>query len=132
MKTYTVDFHTDADYAIRDFKARSGKDALRKAQAFADQCADELAFTPYDGGRTVNEIVVHDRDGNEAAAWYHDDLRLRLAASEILESLEGQTDAAQAVIDSWDKGDLAGAVGALAEWIVPGREAIAKATGNRS
>jgi hypothetical protein len=132
MKTYKVDFHTDADYALREFKARSGKDALRRAQTFAESNHDELVFERYDVGAPINEIRVHDQDGNEVATWYADDLRLRLAASDILEVLEGQTEAAQTVIDRWAHGNLAGAVNALAGWIAPARAAIAKAKGSRS
>lgn len=38
-----------------------------------------------------------------AATWYDDELRLRFAACDLVKTLEGQTDAAQAVIDSWDR-----------------------------
>jgi hypothetical protein len=132
MKTYTVDFHTDAEYAIEEIKARSGKDALRKARALAEKRADNLTFSAYDDGHPVNEILVRDGEGNEVATWCDDELRLRLAASALLEALEGQTEAAQAVIDSWERGDLAGAVSALSGWIDPARDAIAKARGSRS
>jgi hypothetical protein len=132
MKTYRVDFHTDADYANREFKAGSPRAALKKARAFYDDHTEELLFQEHDGGHAVNEIVVRDGDGNQVAAWYDDDQRLRLAASEMLAALEGQTEAAQAVIDNWERGNLAGAVGALADWIAPARNAIAKATGGRS
>jgi hypothetical protein len=51
------------------------------------------------------------------------------AAPELLEALEQQTDAAQAVIDSWERGDLAGAVCGLDACIEASRAAIAEATG---
>jgi hypothetical protein len=54
-------------------------------------------------------------------------LRLRLASRDLLDALEAQTEAAQAVIESWAQGDLAGAVRALDASIQPARAAIAKA-----
>ena len=47
----------------------------------------------------------------------------------MLDALDAQTDAAQAVIDAWDKGDLAGAVRALAGCIPASRALSAKAKG---
>ena len=47
MKTYTAEFRTDIDYATREFRARSPRDALQKARAFADepnQCAELRAL----------------------------------------------------------------------------------------
>ena len=88
MPTYTVDFHTDADYAIRKFTARSPQDALRKARAFYDAHTEELMFQSYDGGHPVNEILVLDRNGFEVAAWRDDEMRLRLASRDMLAALE--------------------------------------------
>ena len=67
MQTYDVDFRTDADYAVRQFKARSPKAALKKALAFYDKRTEELMFMSYDGGHPVNEIAVFDRHGDEVA-----------------------------------------------------------------
>jgi hypothetical protein len=58
--------------------------------------------------------------------------RLMAAAPDLLDILKSQTDAAQAVIDSWEKGDLAGSVTALTDSVAPARDAIAKATGSES
>ena len=55
------------------------------------------------------------------------DLRLRLAATDLLDAPEAQTDAAQAVIDAWAGGDLAAAVRTLDGSIPAARAAIAKA-----
>jgi hypothetical protein len=129
MKTFTVDFRTDAEYAIEEIKAWSGKDALRKARAVAETSAGELTFTPYDDGHPVNEILIRDADGNEVAVWYDAELRLRLAASDLLDALEAQTERAQAVIDNWERGDLAAAVRALGVSINAARDALAKAKG---
>jgi hypothetical protein len=57
---------------------------------------------------------------------------LRLAAPDLLKALADQTDAAQAVIDNWSKGDLAGAVRALDASIETARTALAKAKGGQS
>lgn len=88
MPTYTAEFHTDADYAYRAFKARSPQDALKQARAFYDERTEELIFERYDDGRSVNEIALRDADGNHVALWQDDELCLRLAAGEMLEALE--------------------------------------------
>jgi hypothetical protein len=126
MPTYTAYFRTDADFASREFKASTPEQALRKARKFLDTDGD-LMFQEYDGGMPINEIEIQDQDRSEVAVWYDDDLRLRLAARDLLATLEDQTDAAQAVIDNWTEGDLAAAVRALDASIADGRAAIAKA-----
>jgi len=87
MKTYTAEFRTDADYALRTFKARSPQRALRQAHAFYDDHTDELVFQNYNGGEPVNAIAIYD-EGDEVALWQDDELRLRRAASDLLEALE--------------------------------------------
>jgi hypothetical protein len=136
MKTYTVHFRAGATYAIRAFAAGTPAQALAAAQAFYAARWDELDCERYDEAADkgypedpVNEIAVEDKDGREVALWQADELRLRIAAPELLTALEGQTEAAQAVIDHWAKGDLAAAVRSLDAWIAPAREAIAKAKG---
>jgi hypothetical protein len=88
MKTYTAEFRTDINYATREFKARSPRDALRKARAFAQTQIDELSFEPYSGAHPINEIAVSDAAGDEAALWQDEDLRLRLAAGDLFDALE--------------------------------------------
>lgn len=131
MKAYTVDFRTDANYASRRFEAGTPDQALAAAQAFRIEREDELYFESYDCGQPINEIIVRDEDGDEVALWMDDDLHLRFAATELLTALEGQTGAAQAVIDNWKKGDLAAAVRSLDAWIEPARDAIRKAKGGQ-
>jgi FixJ family two-component response regulator len=63
----------------------------------------------------VNEIAIKDANDNELAVWLDDDLRLRLAARDLLE-------AAELVVARWEQGDLAAAVRQL-------DDAIAKAKG---
>ncbi len=88
MPTYTAEFRTDADYATHAFTARSPQDALKKARAFCDEHTEELIFERYDGGHPVNDIAVRDANGNQLALWQDDELRLRLAAGDMLEALE--------------------------------------------
>jgi hypothetical protein len=88
MPTYTADFRTDADTAIAKVKARSPQHALRKARAFYDEHPEDLMFMGYDGGHPVNEIAVHDDEGNEVAVWRDDDMRLRLTARDLLDAGE--------------------------------------------
>ena len=88
MPTYTAEFRTDADHASCAFKARSPQDALKQARAFYDERTEELIFERYDDGHPVNEIALRDADGNQVALWQDDDLRLRLAAGDMLEALE--------------------------------------------
>jgi hypothetical protein len=114
MTTYTVNFASDAEFASRDFDADTPEQALALARKLYEDDPSELWFEPYDG-MDVNEILVYDADGNERAAWYDDDLRLRLAARDLLE-------AAELVVARWERGDLAEAVREL-------DSAIAKAKG---
>ena len=119
MKTFTATFRTDAEFATRDFEAETPEQALALAQKlYADELHTDgpsrLWFEPYID-MTVNEIAVCDVDGNELAAWYDDDMRLRLAARDLLE-------AAELVVARWEQGDLADAVREL-------DAAIAKAKG---
>ena len=58
-----------------------------------------------------------------------DNAGLLQAAGDLLDALEAQTEAAQAVIDNWSEGDLAAAVRTLDGSIEGARAAIAKAKG---
>jgi hypothetical protein len=103
MTTYTAYFRTDADFATREIKAATPEQALKKARRLYDNDPLDLMFESYDGGMPVNEIAIEDANDNEVAAWVDDDLRLRLAARDLL-------DAAELVVARWSEGDLAGAV----------------------
>ena len=115
MKTYTAYFRTDAEFATREFKAATPEQALKKARRFYDHDPLHLTFAFYDGGMPVNEIAIEDADYNELALWQDQDLRLRLAAGDLLA-------AAELVVARWSQGDLADAVREL-------DAAIAKAKG---
>jgi hypothetical protein len=124
MPSYTADFRTDADYALVTFKARSPRHALKKARALCDEHPEDLMFQHYDGGHPVNEISIHDAGGDEVALWQDDELRLRLAAGDLLEALELCVDCL-AELSRLDDGTPS--VSALGQ----GRAAIARATGRQ-
>lgn len=88
MPTYTADFRTDANYATHEFEADTPDAALRMAQALYAGEPDALWFQNYDAGEPVVEIAIHNGDGEQVALWQDDDLRMRLAASDLLEALE--------------------------------------------
>jgi hypothetical protein len=88
MKIYTADFRTDINYASREFTARSPRSALTKARAFSEADADALSFEHYSGTHPISEIVIYGAAGDEVASWQDDDLRLRLAAGDLLDALE--------------------------------------------
>jgi hypothetical protein len=92
MTTYTAHFSSDAEFATLDFEAETPEQALALAQKlYAEElhtdAPSRLWFEPYID-MTVNEIAVCGADGNELAAWHHQDLRLRLAAPDLLEALQ--------------------------------------------
>jgi hypothetical protein len=87
MTIYTAYFRTDAETACHEFEARTPKQALALARKFYNENPLGLYFEPYDGGMPVNEIAISDADDNECAVWFDDDLRLRLAASDLHSAL---------------------------------------------
>ena len=115
MTTFTAYFRTDGNYATLEIEADTPELALVQARKIADEDVPDLWYQAYDDGMPVNEIAIEDPDYNELAVWQDDDLRLRLAAQDLL-------DAARRVVDRWQRGDLAEAVRELAA-------AIAKAKG---
>ena len=101
---------------------------MQRARRIDSEETEALNFQSYDGGGAgVEHIEIQSADGSTVAEWRSEDLLVRLAASDLLEALESQTYAAQAVIDNWSKGDLAAAVRGLDESIGAARAAIAKA-----
>jgi hypothetical protein len=130
MTTFTAYFRTDAEFASREFEANTPKQALRMARKFLDTNVEDLVFEEYGGGMPVNEIAIKDQHRDEVAVWYDEELSVRLAASDLLNALEGQTAAAQSVIENWATGDLAAAVRTLDASISAARAALAKAKGD--
>jgi hypothetical protein len=128
MPKYTATFRTDADYAEQVFTTRTPKAALALARKFHEDRPEDLMFEEYTNGMPVNEIEISSRDGEQLAVWRDPDCQ-RLAADDLLAALEAQTEAAQATIDTWEQGDLAGAVNGLDHTIKAARAAILKAQG---
>jgi hypothetical protein len=85
MPTYTAEFHTDAEWALLDIKAATPEKALQKARAVDP---DTLDFQSYGDRQPVNYITIRDQNSNDLAEWQDDDLRVQLAAREMLEALE--------------------------------------------
>ena len=133
MPTYTAQFYTEADWAETKIKARTPKLALAAARRLAEG-ADcwTLDFQSYDSTNGIERIEIWAPDRRTVAEWESDELRLRGAASDLLAALETQIEAAQAVIDAWCEGDLAGAVRMLDAALADARAAIAKAKGGAS
>jgi hypothetical protein len=116
MKTYDVYFRSDLQWGMRTFDADTPEQALRRARRFAKKRLHKLEFDFYETcDNPINDIEVCDDEDNSVAAWFDDDLRLRLAARDLLE-------AAELVVARWSEGDLAEAVRAL-------DAAVAKAKG---
>ena len=109
MPTYTVQFFTDAEFALLEVHAKNPQAALKKAKKIESSEGERLNFRSYDGVHDVTDILV-ELDGAEVCRWQSHDLRLRLAAPNLLKAACG-------VIDHWESGDLAGAVRALDEVI---------------
>lgn len=88
MTTYTAYFRTDIRFAVCDFEADTPEDALQMARALAEHDPDALDFEHYDTPMPLDEIEISGPAGDGLAVWRSDDLRLRLAARELLEALQ--------------------------------------------
>jgi hypothetical protein len=103
MPKYEVEFSTDAEFAMHEFEADTPELALQAARRIADTGDEDLDFEHYSDTHPIDAITVHGDRHEELCHWHSDDLRLRLAASDLLA-------AAYAVVDRWESGDLAAAV----------------------
>ena len=104
MTSYRVYLRSDIEWTMRMFEADTPEQAVELARRFADEHYDELVFDSYQGcDCPINEIEICDDQGNELTVWHDDDMRLRLAARDLLE-------AAKKVVARWAQGDLAEAV----------------------
>ena len=127
-KTYRAEFFTTADFSDRDFTAETPEQALQMAREYYDNNLVELDFRSYQScDADIDQIQIWDNERGTLATWESDDYRLRKAAPVLLAALQAQTEAAKAVIDNWEKGDLAAAVRALDASISTADAAIAKA-----
>jgi hypothetical protein len=112
MTTFTVHYRTEVQFATTQIEADTPELALATARACVEDYADKLFFEAYTGPSEINEIAICDEDdSDELAVWYDDDLRLRLAADDLL-------NAAHLVIARWESGDLAEAVRELSAAVV--------------
>jgi hypothetical protein len=125
-RTYRAEFFTAADYAVQDFEARTPQEALRLARRFYDENCGELDFRSYDDNAGLDHIQIWDSERGTLASWDSDDHRLRKAAGELRIVLQRQTEAALAVIASWENGDLAAAVRALGRTLSSASATLAK------
>jgi hypothetical protein len=132
MPTYTAHFFTEADWAQTTIDAASPEQALQRARQIESDETETLDFQSYDGTNGVERIEIWAADRRTVAEWESDDLRMRLAARDLYEALDAQTEAARAVVKNWARGDLAAAVRELDDSIEPARAAIAKAKGGAS
>jgi hypothetical protein len=116
MPTFTVYFRTDQQWGTREIKAKTAARALERARRIAEKNPDSILLTDYDSSvPAINEIEVCDEEDSQLAVWQDDDLRLCLAALDLLE-------AAEKVVARWERGDLAGAVRDLDAAIAKARE----------
>jgi hypothetical protein len=88
MPTFTAWFRTDAEWAIYDFEADTPEQALQMAHDLWRFKSEELSFQSYDMMMPVDEIEISGPIGTEIAVWHSPEMRLRLAASDLLEALE--------------------------------------------
>lgn len=105
---YMATFHTPAGIATELFHAPSPEEALQQAKKFLDE--DKLSedqLDPVAEGYCVREIIISSCDEGDLASWMTFEHRVERAGPKLLA-------AAEAVVASWEKGDLASAVRTLA------------------
>ncbi len=132
MTTYTAYFRTQAEYATEDFDAETPEQALQMARAFLEDHDDELTFVDYDDLREVEEIEVY-QDGerlaeDSVALWQSDTMRVRLAASELLEALQAARDFVQDELEMREHSGDSAYIGAVQKLLDVIEAALAKAT----
>jgi hypothetical protein len=114
--SYLVYFRNEIQYGWQEFIADTPEQALWLARRFLSESPDDLRLDYYETGDIeINEIAVCDGEYNRLIYWHNDDMRLRLAARDLLR-------AAEQVLANWERGDLAEAVRELSD-------AVAKAKG---
>jgi hypothetical protein len=75
---------------------------------------------PWNAAKNANDsqgLIIDENGANVAVSYDGKDATLIAAAPDMLTDLEDGTVAAQAVIDSWESGDLADAVNDLQVWL---------------
>jgi hypothetical protein len=90
LTQYTVRLFTERDSATTEITAPSPELALDEARAIAadpDRLA-RLQFEPYPELFPVEDIIIENTDGQQCAHWHAGELRLRLAAPDLLAALK--------------------------------------------
>ena len=106
--SYMATFHTPAGIATELFHASTPEEALQEAKTFwEDGKLSEDQLDPVAEGYCVREIVISSCDEGDLASWMTFEHRVERAGPKLLA-------AAEALIASWEKGDLAAAVRTLA------------------
>ncbi len=88
MTEYNAHFHTERAYALYHFEADSPEQALQLARELYESEYCPLEFDNFEGDLPLDEIVISSDTEDQLAGWESDDLRLRLAAPELLKVLE--------------------------------------------
>ena len=123
MTTFDVYFRTDLQWGMREFIADTADQALELARRFAHENADSLDLDYFEScDCPINEIEICDDQGNSLVTWFDDDMRLRLAATDLLEAAHMCEMALSDLEASRRKGYLTSALAKT-------RAAIAKAKG---
>jgi hypothetical protein len=118
-----------AEASLRHFQRSTGTDdntALSDLLCDLMHCAD---VRKYDFDAAIDTARMHYQA--ECAEQGPNDQQAMLpeAVQDLIDALEQQTEAARAVIDSWEQGDLAGAVHGLEMSLDESLAAIAKVKG---
>ena len=87
-QTYTAHFFSQTDWAETTIKATSPELALQQARQIESEETEMLDFQSYDSGAGVEHIEIQSTDGSTVAEWRSEDLRVRLAAQDLLEALK--------------------------------------------
>jgi hypothetical protein len=88
MTTYPVYLRSDIAWTRKSIDADTPEQAVELARRVAEENPDSLDLDFYElCDCPINEIEINDEHGNELAVWYDDDMRLRLAARDLLEAL---------------------------------------------
>jgi len=124
MTEYTVTFSAPTAYAVTDIKAKTAKQALKKARAIYDEDPSGLDWCPYDADcKTLDKIEVVTIDNNDEAYWQSEDAALKDTAQDLLDALVDlvERDRAEAVACGFTDDEMT--------WLEDARRAIAKAKG---
>ena len=117
MTTYDVYFRSDLQWGKRKIVADTAAQALEIACRLADEDPDSLILDYHEAcDCPINDIEVCDDKHSQLVVWYSNDLRLRLAARDLLDALEKLLPIADGAVDYQEEIDQA-------------RIAIAKAKG---